>query len=241
MSVSTDPRALELFNCAAQLADKGLHKPALEAWNDLLTCNLSMTVRFRGIALLRKAWTLIDMQRRKEARRLFENDQMQESLSELTLLELYDYYMAYGDVLGSLGHIDEMDHLLSRALGLAVHDLEDLDKAKATWLSLLNHAARARDWTFVLKESERAGLFARRQGRRDLSFRVRWYKAQALRGLGRFNEARREGASLLASAHRAGEQHAIDALQTFLDTIDGLADRLPNGDPHQRSRPGSGA
>lgn len=217
---SSDSESVEMFNHASQLSKAGRHAQALEAWDELLlAAPFSMTRRFHGLVLLRKAWTLMDLTRYKDARRVFESDQMQACLSTFTMAELYDCYSAHGYVLGELGAVEEMDHLISRALGLAIHDLGDTERAKDTWLALLGYATRARAWGFVLEEVDRAGAFARRQGSRELSLRVRWYRALALKNLERIEEARQEAESLLVSSRRAGQLQAVHAVEAFIASL----------------------
>jgi tetratricopeptide (TPR) repeat protein len=127
----TSPELIEQFNRAAGLARENKYEESLEAWERLLGPReegapvLVMSGRFLGVAMMRKAWVLMDLQRYREAREVFEDGVMEACLGQLEIDELYEYFFSYGNTLGELGEAEGMQAMLSRALEIATEELGD--------------------------------------------------------------------------------------------------------------------
>jgi tetratricopeptide (TPR) repeat protein len=127
----TSPELIERFNRAARLAREEKYAESLEEWERLLgprgedEPSTVISGRFWGVAMMRKAWVLMDLGRYREARQLFEDGVIEACLGQFEMEELYEYFFSYGNTLGELGDLEGMGDMLSRALSIAAEKLRD--------------------------------------------------------------------------------------------------------------------
>lgn len=222
------PELVEQFNRASGLAREGKFEEALAAWNLLLgpkeetdydAPKLVMTGEFLGVAMMRKAWALMDLGRYEEARGVLEDDVMQACLGQFDLETLYEYYFSLGNTLGELGDIDTMDDAFTRALGIAAEELGDIKRCTNAWCNLMEYGARAKAWKYVERESGNAQAFAENTDSEMIRFRAGWFHLVALKELGRSREAREEAEAMQADYLRKGLPVMVAKLQDFMNSL----------------------
>jgi tetratricopeptide (TPR) repeat protein len=228
MSGLVSPEFIEMFNKAAGLAREGKFEESLAAWNELLDPEkerdkdlptLSMTGEFLGVAMMRKAWVLMDLERYEDALEVFEDDLMQACLGQFDLETLFEYYFSYGNTLGNLRNIDAMDDAFSRALGIAAEELGDMTRCLNTWMNLMEYALQSEAWKYLERESRNAQAFSENTDNDLLRTKAGWYHVQALKELGRTKEAREEAEALHAFLVDKGADEAAAAVKEFIDGL----------------------
>jgi hypothetical protein len=178
-----------------------------------------MSGHFLGIAMLRRAWVLMDLKNYKEARQALEDDVMKACLGQFSLEELYEYFFSYGNTLGELEDIDGMDDAFSRALKIAAEELKDLSRCELTWTNLMLFADRAQAWEYLEDESKKAQVFAKNVVNDVLMFKAKWHQIVALKGLNRTVEARKEAEIMLKALRKIGADDAATRLQKLIDSL----------------------
>lgn len=171
----TSPDMIQAFNTAAGLARDGELERSLHAWNELLEPSQPRTGptpvlsgEFLGVAQMRRAWVLMDLERYERARECLEADLMQACLGQFPLATLYEYFFSYANTLGQLGEIDAMDDAMSRALGIAAEELGDANRCEQCWRWLVRHAQTAGAWEYLAREMPSLIAFASNAGLRRL-------------------------------------------------------------------------
>ncbi|MEW6515374.1 MAG: hypothetical protein AB1439_00530 [candidate division FCPU426 bacterium] len=188
------PELIEMFNQAAKLAREEHYEESLALWEQILDPKkrpghqasderMVVTGDFLGQSMLRKAWVLMDLERYPEAREVFASDLMEACLGQFELDILYEYFFSFGNTLGSLGDIEGMDDKLSRAMSIAAEELGDYQKLRQCWLNLLDHAARNRDWKYILRESDVCLKLAQNYKDEELAETAENAREQARNGL----------------------------------------------------------
>jgi tetratricopeptide (TPR) repeat protein len=221
---------IEIFNRAAGLAREKKFEESLAEYDKIINPSkdvikkrenqkVAMTGEFLGVAMMRKAWILMDMKRYKEAKEIFEDKVMEACLGQFDLETLYDYFFSYGNTLGDLGNIKGMDDKLSRALGIASTELGDRERCFTCWSSLLSLALRAEDWEYLEKESVAARTFAENSGDTVLRVKADWHHVLAMHGLGKDLEASEEGGVLLTFLTQLGADGAAKDVEELLTEI----------------------
>src|SRR5271169_2641254 len=147
---------IDLFNNAAALAREGSHEKALAIWDQVINAREKdgaprAVNEFFGQAHMRKAWSLMDLDKAQEAQAIFESEFIQTCLGQFDLKVLFDYYFSYGNTLGALGDISGMDDKFARALNIAA-DERDGYNAQLCWLNLMHYAELHSDWTYLERE-----------------------------------------------------------------------------------------
>lgn len=99
---------IDQFNNAATLSKANKLSEALKAWDALLTkappgSKLVATAEFVGMAHMRKAWVLMDMNKFDEAKKIFESNTLRATLRTVPQDFLFEYYRSYGNTLVELG------------------------------------------------------------------------------------------------------------------------------------------
>lgn len=164
------PELIEQFNHAAGLARQGRYEASLSAWDALLGPPEQLretrvvTGHFLGVAHMRRAWVLMDLERYAEAREALDAPLMRALVTQFTPADLFEYHYSLGNVLGNLGAIAPMDQAFTVALHLAATELGDLERCLRTWRFLIRHALAAGAWAYLLEEAPRAMIFGRNTG-----------------------------------------------------------------------------
>jgi hypothetical protein len=227
MSDFISPELIEQFNKAAQLAREGKYEESLAEWNLLLfpskkekrNNSKMMSGHFLGIAMMRRAWVLIDLKNYKEAKRAFEDDVMKACLTQFSNNDLYEYFFSYGNTLGELGDINGMDDAFSRAINIAANELGDLSRCEVTWKNLMSYAENSNSWEYLERESNNALTFAQNSNSEVLKFEARWYHILALKGLNLVEKAREEAELMLKDLQKIGADKAVNRLQDLIDSL----------------------
>lgn len=228
MATMTSQFYIDLFNKAAGFARAGQHEQALKVWEALLDPTEeqkqerekgAMTGDFLGQAMMRKAWTLMDLERYEDARQVFEDGVMQACLGQFTPTILFDYFFSYGNTLGQLGEIETMQDRLNRAFGIAVQELEHAGSAVNVLNNAMIFAQRARDWEALEQESTDAIQFADRLDIGPLKARATLRLVLALKGQGRIREARDQARDLLAFVEKGDMGVGADEVRGLLDDL----------------------
>jgi tetratricopeptide (TPR) repeat protein len=178
-----------------------------------------MSGHFLGIAMMRRAWVLMDLKNYKEARQALEDDVMKACLGQFSLEELYEYFFSYGNTLGELKDIDGMNNAFSRALKIASEELKDLSRCELTWTNLMLFAERAQAWEYLESESRNAQIFAKNVVSDLLMFKAKWHHIVALKGLNRIEGARKEAEIMLKALRKIGADDAATRLQKLIDSL----------------------
>ena len=227
MSKFISPELIEQFNKAAQLAREGKYEGSLAEWDRLLFSSKEdkqdksrmMSGHFLGIAMMRRAWVLIDLRKYEEAKQAFEEDIMKVCLGQFSVPELYEYFFSYGNTLGELGDINGMNDAFSRALKIASEELKDLSRCELTWTNLMLFAERAQAWEYLEGESRKAQLFAKNVISDLLMFKSKWHHIVALKGLNRIEEARKEAEIMLKALRKIDADDEATRLQKLIDSL----------------------
>ncbi len=227
MSEFISPELIEQFNKAAQLAREGKYEESLAGWNRLLFPSKEdkqdkskmMSGHFLGIAMMRRAWVLIDLKNYEEAKRAFEEDIMKACLGQFSMHELYEYYFSYGNTLGELGDLDGMDDAFSRAINIAAKEIGDLSRCELTWKNLMSFAENFQAWEYLERESKNALTFAENSNSELLKFEAKWYHILALKGLNQVERAREEAELMLKDLRKMDADKAVTRLQDLIDSM----------------------
>jgi len=227
---------IEIFNRAAGLAREKKFEESLAEYDKILnpskdaikkreTEKIVMTGEFLGVAMMRKAWILMDLKRYKEAKEIFEDKVMEACLGQFDMETLYDYFFSYGNTLGDLGDIKGMDEKLSRALVIASEKLSDRERCFNCWSNLLTLGLKFEDWEYLEKESISARTFAENSGDTVLHVKADWHHALALKGLGRTLEAKEEAQVLLTLLKQVGADEAAKDVEEMLKEVGDSTDK----------------
>lgn len=227
MSEVISPELIEQFNKAAQLAREGKYEESLAEWNRLLFPSKEdkqdkskmMCGHFLGIAIMRRAWVLIDLKKCEEAKRVFEEDIMKACLSQFSMYELYEYFFSYGNTLGELSDLDGMDDAFSRAINIATKELGDLSRCELTWMNLMIYAEKVQAWEYLERESKNVLTFAENSNSEILAFEAKWYHILALIGLNLVEKAREEAELMLKDLRKMDADKAVTRLQDLIDSL----------------------
>jgi len=191
MTSLTSPELIDQFNAAAGLAREGRYEASLAVWNALLEPDAEeiarreregpamMSGRFLGLAHMRRAWAMMDLDRHADARDALESEIMLACLGQLQTEELYEYYFSLGNCHGALGEIAPMDVALSRALHLAAEHLGDPERCVRCWTNLMHWAEAHRAWAYLTRECPSAIQLAENTGQSRLAKRARRSLAKA--------------------------------------------------------------
>ncbi len=227
MSEVISPELIEQFNNAAQLAREGKYEESLAEWNRLLFPSKEdkqdkskmMSGHFLGIAMMRRAWVLIDLKKYEEAKRVFEEDIMKACLGQFSMHELYEYFFSHGNTLGELSDLDGMDDAFSRAINIATKELGDLSRCKLTWMNLMIYAEKVQAWEYLERESKNVLTFAENSNSEILAFEAKWYHILALIGLNLVEKAREEAELMLKDLRKMDVDKAVTRLQDLIDSL----------------------
>jgi tetratricopeptide (TPR) repeat protein len=222
---------IEIFNRAAGLAREKKFEESLAEYDKIINPSkdaidarkdnkVALTGEFLGVAMMRKAWILMDLKRYEEAKKIFEDNLMEACLGQFDMETLYDYFFSYGNTLGDLGDLKGMDDKLNRALGIASEKLGDRERCFKCWSNLLALSLKAEDWEFLEKESLAARTFAENSADTVLRVKADWHHALALNGLGRTLEAKEEAQVVLTFLRELGASEAMCDVEEFLTTLD---------------------
>lgn len=221
---------IEIFNKAAGLAREKKFEESLAEYDKIIDPSkdaidarkdnkVVLTGEFLGVAMMRKAWILMDLKRYEEAKKIFEDKLMEACLGQFNMETLYDYFFSYGNTLGDLGDLKGMDDKLSRALGIASEKLGDRERCFTCWSNLLALSLKAEDWEFLEKESLAARTFAENSADTVLRVKADWHHVLAMHGLGKDLEAREEGGVLLTFLTQLGADEAAKDVEELLTEI----------------------
>lgn len=193
MTDLTSPELIQRFNRAAGLAREERYEESLAEWTRLLEPDEvevarrrrdggpTVSGRFLGLAHMRRAWVLMDLDRHAEARAELESTIVEACLSQLSIAELYEHYFSLANCCGAVGDIDAMDVAFSRALHLAAEELGDVSRCLLCWNNLIEWATRAGAWAYVERECPTALRFADNTRQPRLADRARRALAEAQR------------------------------------------------------------
>jgi tetratricopeptide (TPR) repeat protein len=224
------PELIEIFNRAAGLAREKKYEESLAEYDKIVEpskdaiekrkdSKVVITGEFLGVAMMRKAWILMDLKRFEDAKKVFEDKVMEACLGQFNMETLYDYFFSYGNTLGDLGDIPGMDDKLSRALAIASEKLGDRKRCFLCWSNLLTLGLKAKDWEYIEKESQAARTFA--ENTQDVVLRIKadWHHALALNGLGRTLEAKEEAGVLLTFIKNIGVDEFAKEIEEFITSL----------------------
>lgn len=219
---------LERFNAAASLAREGKYEAALKAYAQIHAPFADrgearvMTSGFLGLIELGKAYCYIKMRKMERARELFESKVMRTAHTQLARKTLYEYYFLYGNTLGNLGMIMEMDDVLKKALQVALHDLGDSTLCAQAWYWLLYWGKHHKEWVFLEDQCHAARAFGVKHGDREVQEKAQEFICYAYRGLGKIEKARRCAEEVIRKKRMESESSpgAVKEWKTFLGSLD---------------------
>ncbi len=224
-SVSTT--FVERFNAAAALARDGRFEDALRAYAQIhapfedRTEDRVMTSEFLGMIELGKAYCLIKIGSMQEAKALLESRTMETAHTQLPRKTQYEYYFLYGNTLGTLGMITEMDTVMKRALHVALHDLDDSTLCARAWHWILYWAKQHKDWVYLEEQCYAARAFSIKHDTPGIQDEALEFSCHAYRGLGKIDKARRCAQNVLAKYQKEQTQTgAVGEWEHFLESLD---------------------
>lgn len=217
---------IDRYNQAAKLIGERQHQQALEIFERILEPSedsdkpLEVTAEFLGVVELRKIYCLTLLKRYEEAKTLCESNRMVEIyLDQLDMNALYDYFFLYGNVLGHLGQVAEMDRQMTIALKIASEHLGSLEKCELALKSLLDYGKANQSWDYLLEQSQ----YAHRFGINNGSLLLQWIAGEsafyALRGLGRVREARQGAEKILKRYEDANQAEKVAEWKQLLQSV----------------------
>ncbi len=155
---------LSRFDEAANLANNGKPGEALEKYQNIFTdengkkIKSGITGEFIATVELRKAYCLMDLQKYQEAKDIFAAlDKF--FAGQLDTIALYDFYLSYGNTLGNLGLLGEMEDRMARAMNIASEYLHDKDKFRKVWYWVLHWELLHQAWNMLSEHSDSAYHF----------------------------------------------------------------------------------
>jgi hypothetical protein len=193
-SVSTT--FVERFNAAASLARDGQFDDALKAYARIhapfedRTEDRIMTSEFLGMIELGKAYCFIKLERMQEAKALLESRTIKTAHTQLPQRTQYEYFFLYGNTLGHLGLITQMDSVMKRALHVALNDLEDSTLCVRVWHWILYWAKQHKDWMYLEEQCYAARAFSTKHDNPEIQDEAQEFICHAYRGLGKIDKAR---------------------------------------------------
>ncbi len=218
---------VERFNEAAGLARQGRFEEALKAYDDLHAPFEDqneariMTGEFMGMIEIRKAYCLMDLKRYDRARTIFESKLVEAALGQFNKATLYDYSFSYGNTLGFLGAIREMNKVMGKALQIALHELDDLKLCEDTWYRRMYWAKEHQQWAYLEEQCINAHKFGVRNKSIVLQIRAGEFGCYAYRGLGKIEKAKR-GTKIIIKRYKDAKADAniIKEWEEFLLSLD---------------------
>lgn len=155
---------LNRFTEAVNLANNGKPGEALEKYQNIFTdeegkkIQGGITGEFIATVELRKAYCLMDLQKYQEAKEIFaELDKF--LAGQLETIALYDFYFSYGNTLGNLGLLGEMEDRMARAMNIATEYLQDNDKFRNIWYWVLHWESLHQAWDSLREHCDSAYNF----------------------------------------------------------------------------------
>lgn len=212
-----------MFNDAASRAREGHHDDALKAWDQIIrnansTPPPAVTKGFLGQVHMRKAWSLMDLGRYKDALAIFDSDYVKSCLGNFELKVLFDYFFSFANTQGELGDLQGMDDKFSRALNIAA-DEGDSYSAQLCWLNLMHYAEVNADWAYLERESRSCIEFADNSEIPRLALVAGLKRATALFKLAQPDKARNQAERVLGFARQLGESEAVGPAEELLKQL----------------------
>ncbi|MGB3695384.1 MAG: hypothetical protein WA865_20745 [Spirulinaceae cyanobacterium] len=221
---------LQRFNEAAKLASEGAVAEALEKYQTLFRpengqkIQGEITGEFMATVELRKAYCLMDLGEYQKAKTVFE--ELDKSFAgQFDTEGLYEFYFAYGNTLGNLGLLEQMEDPIARAMNLASEELQDAKKFRDTWYWLLYWEKYHEAWESLEENCLSAKTFGVQKNDFHLQVMALEFICYAYRGLGRYDEARRVVETLL-EWNRAtnSEEERNQQWEAFLESLNSTDD-----------------
>ena len=142
---------LNRFDEAAKLASEGQYLEALEKYQNIFLDQDNIKIKdivtgeFLATIELRKAYCLMDLKRYLESKTIFQA--LDEFLAgQLDTLNLYYFYISYGNTIGNLGLLEEMSNRMAHAMNIATEYLQDAEKFGKVWYWILHWEAVHQEW-----------------------------------------------------------------------------------------------
>lgn len=220
---------IDLFNKAADLARASQHAQALAMYESILDGGAGglknsddriVTGEFLGVVELRRAYCLMDLGRFHDARKVMESSTMQTYITQFDFETLYEYFFSFGNILGNLGDIEQMDDRMTRALGIAAEQLGDLRKCQSCWYYIMHWGKTHEQWEYLEQQCVGAHMFGRDNGSVYLQTKALEFGCYAYRGLGKKEKAK-QGAEVVLERLRGSDtgNDVISEWESFLDSI----------------------
>ncbi len=158
LNLSVSSIFVNRFDEATNLQSNGNHEEALEKYQAIFRdedggkSERVITAEFYATVEMRKAYCLMDLQKYQEAKAIFE--ELDDFFAgQLDMIGLYDFYFAYGNTLGNLGLLKEMEGKMARAMNIAAEYLEDGEKFRNVWYWVLYWEGFHQAWESLSKLS----------------------------------------------------------------------------------------
>lgn len=217
------PELIDMFNQAASHAREGHHADALKVWDHIIrstgtTPPPMVTKAFLGQVFMRKAWSLMDLERYDDAHAIFDSDFMKSCLGNFELKVLFDYFFSFANTQGELGDLAGMDDKFARALNIAA-DEGDSYSAQLCWLNLMHYAEVNADWAYLERESRSCIEFADNSEIPRLALVAGLKRATALFKLAQHDKAKNQAERVLGFARQLGESEAVGPAEELLKQL----------------------
>lgn len=222
---------LDRFDAAVQLANAGdtaaalAHYRAIFAGEEGQQLQGTIPGRFVALVQLRQAYCLMDLGDYDAARELL--IQLDRGLAgQLSTEEIFDFYVAYGNVLGNLALtngdlLPEAIDRFAHAMNVAVEYLQDPDRFRAAWYWVLHWETQTGAWEALDEHCVDASGFGVENNDPQLQLIALEFRCYAHRALGRPDQARQSATAILAwKQQNQADPSEIAAWNDFLDSLD---------------------
>jgi tetratricopeptide (TPR) repeat protein len=193
---------VERYITATQLAETGQIAEALAAYQEIFQGESGeslkgfVTGEFLALVELQKARCSQILGDHQSANAIFE--EMDRYLAgQLDMADLYQFYLSYGDSLGSLGLIKDMEDRMAHAMNIALEELNDIARFRAVWDQTLYWEKEHELWSLLAEHSESTHQFGVQYQDIAMQLKAITYHCYAQRGLGNYEVAKQAAEGML--------------------------------------------
>ncbi|HEY9626862.1 MAG TPA: hypothetical protein V6C84_06135 [Coleofasciculaceae cyanobacterium] len=196
------PILQQRYTAATRLTETGEIAAALVAYQEILQADSGeslqgiVTGEFLALVELRKAHCHQVLENDQAARAIFE--EMDRYLAgQLGMADLYMFYLSYGNTLGRLGLLKDMEDRMAHAMNIALEELADRDKFREVWDSVMYWEKHHEEWSLLAEHSQSAYEFGIQNQDIVMQRQAIAYRCVAEHSLGQYESARQSAEEML--------------------------------------------
>ncbi|MBI4782697.1 MAG: hypothetical protein HY785_15455 [Oscillatoriophycideae cyanobacterium NC_groundwater_1537_Pr4_S-0.65um_50_18] len=196
------PILQQRYTAATQLAETGEIAAALIAYQEILQADSGQSLQgvvtgeFLALVELHKAHCHQILGNDQAAHAIFE-EMDRYWAGQLSMADLYIFYFSYGNTLGRLGLLKDMEDRLAHAMNIALEELADRDKFREVWDSVLYWEKHHEEWSLLAEHSQSAYEFGVQDQDIAMQRQAIAYRCIAEHSLGQYEPARRSAEEML--------------------------------------------